>query len=202
MIKYGFELEGFILRDGKPCLVPVGIPMDECGWLVEIRGEPHYRPDLAMALLLAEKKAVESKIAGFEILWEPLLEVPRDIKVAAARRSGKGILKYKNVYGYETHRNSTRLATASLHVSVTNERTHCYTDKDNRERTFTYQGTVDHAKLIVGMDKAFAGEIKAAKRNPGFYELKDDGRIEYRSLPNNVDMDKVVSVLRGLELTS
>jgi hypothetical protein len=42
----------------------------------------------------------------------------------------------------------------------------------------------------------FAKEIAGARRRPGFYEIKSDGRIEYRSLPNTINKHKLISVLK------
>lgn len=226
-MKFGFELEFFCQKvdptwDGTltegmtdsplvPCLVPPGLPYDECGWLVEVRSEPHSDIRKAIALLNAEVELVtgQAKEKGIRLLRKPLFEIPRELKVQAARQHTKGLIKYQNIYGHETHRCPTRLQTASLHISLTNER-----EKTFRKSTFTvdgkyirttevteafrYQGFVDHAKIFVGLDNAFAKEIRAAQRNPGFYERKDDGRIEYRSLPNDVDLEKVRTVLSEL----
>lgn len=220
-MKIGFELEAFCLKRGEdlikpvteervpsfsPCLVPDGLPLDECGWLVEVRSEPHTDITKAIFLLQAETRTVEAqaKLKGVSLSYVPLLEIPRDLKVKAARRHGKGLISYRNLYGHETHR--TRLATASLHISFTEEKMFRYREfagmvqggATMRDGAFTYPGFVDHARIIVSLDKAFAKEIAAAKRNPGFYEVKADGRIEYRSLPNNVCLDKLERELRRI----
>lgn len=204
-MKIGFELESFCLdADGKPVLVPDGVPLDECGWLAEVRSEPHMTVGKAVSLLEAERRYVDglAKAKNVTLSYVPLLEISRDLKVQAARRNGKGILSYLNVYGYETHRNAANLATASLHVSFTEERTFHYSERSackechyTEQKSFKYQGFIDHARIIVGLDLAFKDEIRKAKRNPGFYEIKSDGRIEYRSLPNDVDLNKVADVL-------
>lgn len=214
-MKIGFELEAFCLasRDQGPdkggnmlvpVLVPDGLPYDECGWLVEVRSEPHTDITKAIFLLQAETRTVEAQArkAGVSLSYVPLLDIPRDLKVKAARRHGKGLLAFRNLYGHETHR--TRLATASLHVSFTEEKMFTYNRASpiapggysSHVTNFTYPGFVDHARIIVSLDAAFKQEISAAKRNPGFYEVKPDGRIEYRSLPNNVCLDKLEHVLR------
>lgn len=205
-MKIGFELEAFILKDGGlgndpiPVLVPRGIPKDECGWLVEIRSEPHSNVSKAIALFQVDKAEVEQtlKISYPELTlaYVPTFDIPRDLKVAARRLTGKGTLAYRNLYGHENHR--TRLATASMHISFTNERVHSYVDQRSFAQQFKYAGFIDHAKIIVGLDKAFKAEIRAAGRNPGFYEVKTDGRIEYRSLPNDVGFKKVQEVLTTL----
>ena len=205
-MKYGFELEAFcrepiiLGHEGKWILVPTGLPYDECGWLAEIRSEPHTNIIKAIALLQAERKIVEAMAdkANCVLVFEPLTKIPRELKVAAARKHGKGLLKYKNIYGHETHKCRTDLATASLHVSFTNEVKFSYKD-GKQPREYVHQGFIDHAKLIVGLDRAFKEEIKSAQRNPGFYEAKDDGRVEYRSLPNNIDLDKLAEVLERIK---
>jgi hypothetical protein len=199
-IKFGFELEAFVLKNEKPVLVPCGLPYDECGWLVEIRSEPHHSVREAIHLLLACKERVErtAEKLGVSLSYTPLLEIPRNLKVSAARLHGKGLLRYQNLYGFQTHKNPTKLQTASLHISVTNQREfHHFNKAKEKQDVFCYSGFVDHAKLIVQLDRAFKAEISAAKRNPGFYEIKQDGRIEYRSLPNNVDLEKVISELEA-----
>src|SRR3990167_4053679 len=105
MIKIGFELEAFCLDGATPCLVPHSLPMDECGWLVEIRSGPHHNVVKAVHLLKAEQKIVEAqaKKAGVVLCYSALMEIPRVLKVQAAKQHGKGLLKYQNVYGYETH---------------------------------------------------------------------------------------------------
>lgn len=197
-MKFGFELEAFTFgADEHPRLTPAGLPMDDCGWLAEIRSEPHDNVTKAFALLDAERRIVEkqAKALGCVLLYEPLFEIPRDLKVEAARRGGKPPIKYRNLYGYQTHKNPTRLQTASLHISVTNEQHFTYYAKDAGTKVFNYPGFIDYALLVTTLDKAFKAEILKAKRNPGFYEVKSDGRIEYRSLPNDVDLNKVAEVL-------
>ena len=202
MLKFGFELEFFIVDTltGQPTLVPPDLPKDECGWLVEVRSEPHEHPLKAIHLLHAETQLVVERAErrGFQLKRQPRMEIPRALKVDAARQNGKGLLRFRNLYGHKTHRNSPKEATASLHVSITNAQRYSYRDKDNRELSFTYPGFIDHAHLITTCDREFTKEIKESKRNPGFYEIKHDGRIEYRSLPNDVDLEKVARVLTQL----
>lgn len=224
MIKVGFELELFCTIDGKPVLVPNGLPYDECGWLVEVRSEPHTDVWKAIGLFEAEINSVyrAAQKAGVTLVRQPLMEIPRELKVAAARKHGKGLLRYENIYGHETHRCSSKMATAALHISLTNTQVFNYRKSAKVDasvyhgwilgklslpafcqpqlvdKEFKYQGFIDHAKLIGRMDVAFKGEIRAAKRNPGFYEVKADGRIEYRSLPNDVDLQKVGKVLEDV----
>ena len=208
MLKFGFELEMFCLNEAsEPILVPAGLPYDECGWLVEVRSEPHTDILKAVHLFKAEieRIQVQGKEKAVTLVCVPLMKIPRELKVQAARLHTKGLLKFQNIYGHETHKARSDFGTASIHVSFTNEAKYNYTCgssckkcKHVDTRSFTYQGFIDHAKYISALDRAFKDEICKAKRNPGFYEIKPDGRIEYRSLPNDIDLNKLTAVLQEI----
>ncbi len=90
---------------------------------------------------------------------------------------------------------------AGLHISITNPRS--YTGDNNRE--VTYFPCFDYPSIFRKLEKEFTSEIKAAYRNPGFYEVKPDGRVEYRSLPATLIHSKnftarLASVLEGSPL--
>jgi len=53
---------------------------------------------------------------------------------------------------------------------------------------------IDVPKVLMVLDKEFKDEIAKAKRLPSAYEVKKHG-FEYRSLPNNVAIDKLLYVL-------
>jgi hypothetical protein len=198
----GLEKEFFLLKDGNPQpLTDLGLPCDECGWLVEARGEPHnsiieaifslkaaiYRIELSVALINANQSADS---LPYVLTDEPLMKVDRATKLKCARHFGKGIITYQNLYGHESHRNALTESTAGVHVSFTESHT---VRHDNRE--YKYNRNFDWPQIFTKLDKAFAEEIKTTKRRPGFYELKSDGRVEYRSLPANVDLGKLIDVL-------
>ena len=45
-------------------------------------------------------------------------------------------------------------------------------------------------KIVKSLDEEFEKEIRESNRQPGMYAIKDDIRLEYRSLPNSVfDID-------------
>ena len=202
-MRIGLEKEFFLLKDGKPqsladCLY---IPYDECGWLVEARGEPNASIIDAVFSLKAAVYKIERAVARlnakvnvafpYVLSDEPIMKVDRATKLKCSRHFAKGVIKYQNLHGYESHRNSLSEATAGVHVSFTEERSYCESDKS----ICCYTVKFDWPQIFIKLDKAFAEEIKAAKRRPGFYELKPDGRVEYRSLPSNVNLDKLIDVL-------
>jgi hypothetical protein len=60
----------------------------------------------------------------------------------------------------------------------------------------------DFRPIIERLDKEFAAELKMSNRQPGFYAVKDDCRVEYRSLPNFVftpDLAKIKPLLERFQ---
>ena len=211
-MKVGLEKEFFLIKNGKPQSLATDtlhnfghLPCDECGWLVEARGKPHNSIVEAVFSLKADIYQIEKRVEkipaehidgvaySYTLNDEPVMKVDRATKLQCARRFAKGTIKYQNLYGHECHRNALSEATAGVHVSFTVER--IYTSNNN---TYTYNVNFDWPQIFIKLDKAFADEIKAAKRRPGFYEIKHDGRVEYRSLPSKVDLDKLIDVLGPL----
>ena len=203
-MKFGLEKEFFLLQDGKPQPVLmddryINIPHDECGFLVEARGEPHALIIDAVFSLKASVYKIERQLADlnknvvlpYSLSDSPVLKVDRATRLKCSRHFVKGLTKYQNLYSYESHRNSLAEATAGIHVSFTCEESFHVKDGEYKK----YNANFDWAQIFIKLDKAFAEEIKTSKRRPGFYELKPDGRIEYRSLPANADLDKLIEVL-------
>jgi len=65
--------------------------------------------------------------------------------------------------------------------------------------TKNYASLFDYVSLINKLDEAFKQEIIESGRVKGVYAIKDGelgDRIEYRSLPNNIDLDKLIKVLK------
>lgn len=197
MLKIGLEKEFFVVDTaGKPRITPADLPHDDCGLLVEARSLPSYSPEEAVFSLSADiykltKLAVEKNLT---IVDTPIMKVDRNTRLAANRQFSKGLLKYENIYRFKDHRQSWGEKTAGVHISFTCEREFRGEDKLLTRINVMF----DWLQIFKKLDETFAVEIKASKRNPGFYELKNDGRIEYRSLPSNVDLNKVIEVLKQI----
>ena len=61
-----------------------------------------------------------------------------------------------------------------------------------------YASLFDYVSLINKLDEAFKQEIVRSGRTKGVYAIKNGelgDRIEYRSLPNNIDLDKLIKTL-------
>jgi hypothetical protein len=200
-MKFGLEKEFFLFKNDPrhetiqdPLIVPTNVfPFDESGILVEARGKPSSSILEAVFLLKAEcfriERLVRSK--GLYISDMPNCIVSKQTKMKLRRDFDKQRISYQNIYGYEKHKNKSCQQTAGVHISFTDEQ--LITWKDNQ--TSVYNSIFDFLTLFKYLDEKFLKEIENARRRPGFYELKPDGRIEYRSLPSNVDLDKVIDVL-------
>ena len=198
MLKIGLEKEFFIVNaDGQPQLTPMEIPHDDCGLLVEARGQPSYSPEEAVFSLSADVYKLDRQAVakGLRIVDTPIMKIDRATRLLAARQFAKGLLQYQNIYRFKDHRHSWGEMTAGIHISFTKER-----DMGRNEDKVPLKVNImfDWLQIFKQLDEAFAPEIKASKRNPGFYELKPDGRIEYRSLPANTDLNKIIETLKGI----
>lgn len=201
-LKIGLEKEFFLLKEDAPVLVPPGIPHDDCGWLVEARGEPY--PDVFQAVysLRANAASIEDRIKGMTMTDTPVMKIPKSLRLQAGRIYVKGLAQYQNLYGFEDHLLKGEESSAGVHISftrpVSDYKTHTDAKGEKHRVPFEYNANFDWPYIFTALDAEFKSEIKEAHRRPGFYELKTDGRVEYRSLPANVDLDKVISVLKSI----
>ncbi len=214
MKKYGFECEYWVYAMeaiGTPILVPKSIPMDECGYLAEVRGDPHTDALTAAYLMLAEEDRLQSKCAEF-VAGKCVLDKAQSARLLspefvreALRAFGKGTYPHErgNIYGRD-YSPKDKYARAGLHVHFSNSKDINWTaampacKECGYKREDKYKVEVpqqqDIPKIIRTLDAAFAKQIKEAKRIPGMYELKPHG-FEYRSLPCDISPVAVAKII-------
>src|SRR5258708_7126132 len=184
-MQYGFEREYFVRNNDGYCLVPSGIPKDECGYLVEARGEPHSDPLLAAYLLLgAEEKLRETLFGSGYILDDAeTMRFPPELLQQALRAHGKPpvSIERRNLYGKD-YSPRDRFQRAGLHVHFSNIRK----VQGINNVPISISEFFDPIPFIKELDRVFTEEIARARRVPGMYELKSHG-FEYRSLPQSTD---------------
>lgn len=207
MLKIGLEKEYFVVGEKGPELVPFALPADDCGWLIEARGEPSFSLIQAIFSLKAEeyriKKILEEQSKdSIKMEDAPFMKIPKQLRIAAGRTYAKGLVSYQNFYGYDDHNTNLGESTAGVHISFTSPKTEFKTislqDGTKVSRQVEYNANFDWPYIFMELDSAFKDEIKEAKRRPGFYEVKSDGRVEYRSLPANISLDKIIDVLNPI----
>lgn len=196
-MKIGLEKEFFVKRNGNCIVIPKELPYDDSGVLTEARSLPFNNPEEAVFSLKADIFRIKQKSDALvlELSDNPIEKISRDVRLEASRHFQKGLTKYRNLYNFKHHKNTSNEVPAGIHISFTNPKS----ESKNGQR-FEYNAPFDFVGLFKFLDSQFVDEIKAAKRNPGFYELKDDGRIEYRSLPANTNLDKIIQVLKSVNL--
>lgn len=197
---FGLEKEFFVKSGDKFVLAGYKLPYDSAGILAEARGEPKENIIDAVYSLKAEiyKLARTAKQKELILIDSPLEKISKRLRLRAQRQYAKGLIEYQNIYGHCFHRNKKNEYTAGLHISITFPiQRYCWikTRKRDHRGELTVNNIWDYVQFVRYMDKHFEDEIKNSKRNPGFYEIKGDGRIEYRSLPSNINLNKVIEVV-------
>jgi hypothetical protein len=189
----GLELELFLIDKDGNILEPIkyGFPADEMGFLIEIRSEHSNKLEDIERILdsLVKINTDKASLLGFEVQRVPFKEVSKDFQ-EYIREKYKHYLfpdHTQNIYGKPPVSHHTgfkeNLATAGLHVHFSSRRIF---------GTKCVQRDLPIEKIVKEMDAIFVKDIKDTNRIPGEYEMKSHG-FEYRSLPNNIDIKKVIS---------
>jgi hypothetical protein len=198
----GLEMEMFLVDYEGNILEPMkyGFPSDEMGFLIEIRSEHSSRKEDIVSTLenLAEINTRKAEVLGFRVEKVPYKTVSPEFQEYISEKYKHYTFPdhTKNLYGRTGPSHHTgfkdNLATAGLHVHFSSRIVY---------GTKCVQKELPVDKIVKYMDQKFSREIKEAYRIPGEYEMKSHG-FEYRSLPNNIDVGRAVTVaLQILEET-
>lgn len=203
MLKIGLEKE-YWCKDlsGAVCHVPKLVPYDSCGYLAEARGKPYSSVEEAVYSLKAEEYRIDKIIEanGLILCDNPIEKLSRSFLLKNARTHAKGLVSFENYLGHENHklRYNQGERGAGVHVTFSDEKKYQSAYDGKGEADLFYYQNFDWVSIFRKLDVAFKDEIKTAKRLPGFYEVKGNGLVEYRSLPSNVDLLKLIDVLNGI----
>jgi len=198
----GLEREFFLLRkdrkdDISGIVEPIEFefPADIFGFLVELRSEPWMHLNTVKMTWDIERSYWEHRADkfGMELVDLPYLEVPREKAEYFFNKYGGDIYEdlTKNIYNHEGSHHlgmfidkncDEALLTAGMHVHFSNR------DETGKVINFTNDQIED---IVRYMDNVFEKEIKEGRRLAGEWEPKKHG-FEYRSLPCNVDIYKVL----------
>lgn len=221
MLNYGIELEYFV-RDKDGLIVPAFEAtknLDGNPVVGEIRTGVHSSITDCIfelkKLLFIEENQLREK--GYTLSLENNVKVD-DTFLYSLRKKDEYINKKRletldefSVYqtGKLPPKNSIHVFTASIQVNLSANDKFNYTvynkveveDKyryvtESKEKT--YSSLFNYPPIIHSLDTAFSEEISGSKRTKGICAIKDGelgSRLEYRSLPNTVDLDKLLVVL-------
>jgi len=190
----GIEREYFLLDSSGNIVEPAlfGFPFDEFGFLVEMRTLPYTSP-LALLenlnqLIKAHKAQAEAlglKLHAFhrhpipkefiEYLskkyhYDSLFDFTANINVGTIGSHATGLEESGEYY----------IGTAGIHIHFSRK-----TEDGRRVQLPIY-------KIVSKMDAKFIEIIRKTRRKLGEYEVKAHG-FEYRSLPTNADIEKVIN---------
>lgn len=206
---YGFEREfffhkiggGFSSIDYLINTKDAGLTLygDDCGYLVEARGDPSPDVMIAKHMLFAaeEKLAKAARRAGIELHLADTVDLPKEFKRLCLRDFGKNPSESYFMSGKFYNHSRPR---AGLHIHFGSQSAFHYTNQQGQSKSHYYSEMVNFPTIIRRLDKAFKEEIKQSRRVPGEYQLKSYG-FEYRSLPANIDIHKVADVVSQLVTT-
>ena len=187
-MKIGLEVEFFGLQNGQIAnMEKLGIPSDEYPLLAEARGLAFNCPFQAIGSVRAEIEKIVSLMLSKNItpVFENWIKKDKNIDIQHEEILRGGLNKhiaYRNLNSLPVSRKNKSFISAGLHVSFTNPNSFNYSDKE-QNKTFNYNSVFDFPHIFNKITQEFKEEIKVSERVPGFYEVKSDGRVEYRSLP-------------------
>lgn len=220
-MKYGIELEYFIL-DKNDMLIPAykaTSNLDGNPVIGEIRTKVHDNIldcifELEKLIFIEKnflsKKGYKMDISNTKTVDDKFLENLRRCRDFTDKKENE-ILEEFSVYpkGKTGKILSKNILKASLQVNISKNGNFSYPeytkvtvdDKYKYDCKTIYKQHSDifnYPSYIFKLDEAFSKEIDEAKRVKGVYSIKSGEigtRIEYRSLPNNINLQKLLYIL-------
>lgn len=212
MLKFGVELEFFIEKGNVIIPAYLGTSnLDGNPFLGELRTGVHNSIidcvfDLKSRI---HKEREELKKLGYSMVinshhdfsMSELKEARSSERYIRVLQS-KDCLKEISAYGKKTGKILKRgRVAASLQINISNQETKGF-KRVKKSGKVVYDHHVvsvpfDHNTIIINMDKHFSEDIKASNRVAGVYAIKEgveSKRIEYRSLPANVELCKILEL--------
>jgi hypothetical protein len=196
MFQYGFELEGFFTDkedESKIIPTPKGFRtdfLDGFPGLCELRTKGGDTLEGAAAQMYAAELRMNHDYVNFfkhehKFSGEDMSYLRKNFPFE------KEQLEVLNVYGKKPRALNGRTL-ASLQINISNllyaETSETLVLHGGEKRCITRPATygmLDVAGIVRRLDKAFAVDIEISNRQPGMYAIKDNHRLEYRSLPNS-----------------
>jgi hypothetical protein len=211
MYHFGIELE-FFVDDSKGNLVPAykaGITTDGNPIIGEIRTNVHTDIvsaifELKKLIFVTQKKLLKK---DYHMVIIPSIEVPdtflKNIRKSEEYREFLGKKEYSDILCIYGEENTSLLPNnkfvASLQLNISSNKTLSIA---NPAADYPYISKViselfDYRKIILELDELFKADIERTNRNEGIYSIKEGEkgkRIEYRSLPNDIDFMKLLEI--------
>ena len=203
-LKLGLEVEFFGFQKGKPIdMRKNGIPHDNFSILAEARGNPFNSAYEAVYSVMGEIQRIKDLMKSEKIrpVFVDFLQKDQHVKFLISEMAPYMKGNRSRNFGHSINEKDNDLITAGLHISFTNPTV----ISNQYNQPTTVNKLFDFVSLFKRIEKEFENEIKDSGRVAGEYKVKDDGRVEYRSLPATLiykrdfatRLNKVVSKFQG-----
>lgn len=214
MIHYAIELEYFVVNSRNEYIPAhkVTYNLDGNPILGEIRTGIFTDPtdlifDLKKRIYLEEER-LKAKGCKMALTQQVSFSNQQIIELRAdhdyINRKNLRQLRELSIYGGKVGKILPRgVFKASLQINVSDNEdiTWRLREKTGKEHTFArnVSNIFDYISLLRKFDTAFAADIKRTKRVKGVYAIKPGtlgNRIEYRSLPNDINLEVLLDILK------
>lgn len=204
---YGLELEGFFFSNGKISVPPKDwrMPVDGFAGLIELRSKVSADIYECYGDIVRQQRKVEDTF-DCEIHLLPrhkfsaleLQQIRRNTNAPTKER----VAAIRNLYNKAPKMLPSGVAIASLQVNISNMRreAHVSNISGTQVRFEDSFGAIDVPFIVRELDNEFAHEISGASRQAGCYAIKDEIRLEYRSLPAEAFNDSFPKRIKELDL--
>jgi hypothetical protein len=212
---YGIEWEFFVEKEGVPIPAYTATNnLDGNPYLGEIRTGVHA--DLLdclfelQKLIYKERTSLEKKGFTMSALTEVVIgkDVIKELRAdsRAVNLKDHTVLKEYSVYNKGTGKILRRghyKAAFQLNISENEKFSKSVENAKGRYETVSFDSSsiFDYPSVIRELDVVYLENIKSTGRVPGVYAIKSGElgkRIEYRSLPNNIDPMLLYTKVKGL----
>lgn len=191
-LKFGLEVERFVSRDGNTAIPPPHhghIPVDGFAAMVEFRSRPSNDLYDCWGQIEAQRRELSDRFALVDLqtvnAWKfsasDIAFIRRNPYAPAKDR----VTEVRNLYGKKPRLSPNGVALASVQLNISNELSAAYTNDQGKKIPATY-GLLDIPAIVAALDEEFENAIFESKRQAGMYAVKDNVRLEYRSLPTSV----------------
>lgn len=214
--RFGFEVEGFAVKNGLVVVPPSGASTDGFPGLLELRntgGSGLYSSLVDLTKSFHELRR-SFQCVGCEYDFTVPMHSFTGSDMAYLRKNARFVkdqVDIQNIYGKVPRRFGNKtLASFQINMSSLIRGSSSYEDKNGNKREIPESyGLLDVHRIVKAFDKEFAAEIKESNRQPGMYAIKDGYRLEYRSLPNYVFShhipekvgDRIHKALKTIDIT-
>jgi hypothetical protein len=188
MYIFGLELETFLINNNNEIIIPDPKihPTDSYIGLLEFRSKPNSNIFNCFGEIesqLQEFTYKNKNLYPLIIANNTFTTTQKQLIRKRTTNQCKSYLNTQNIYGLKPKAIGNK-SIASLQINISNQISSEY--KQENVTIPAKYGLLDINNIVSSLDNSFKNEIKNQQRQLGWYAIKDQIRLEYRSLPNTI----------------